>query len=82
MRESLNDMENFDLIIISVNPNQIETATSMVGKCKSNAAVLIFSNLWDDFATVQSYLPGKKVVFGFPGAGGGYTDGNTFYGVA
>lgn len=78
MRETLDD--NYDLIVISVNHNQLEEAAKLVGKNTKNATVLIFNNIWEDPKTIESYFPQGHVLWGFPGAGGGYVDAHTLHG--
>jgi 2-dehydropantoate 2-reductase len=77
MRETIEDRHTYDLIIISVNHNQLEEAAKLIGPHSGNASILIFNNIWADYKTIESYFPGKQVLWGFPGGGGGYQDLNT-----
>jgi 2-dehydropantoate 2-reductase len=80
MREELNSGHSYDLIIISVNHNQLESATQYIGPRTGDATVLIFNNVWDELKTIEAHFPQGQVLWGFPGGGGGYYDRNTLRG--
>ncbi|EGG35854.1 ketopantoate reductase family protein [Paenibacillus sp. HGF5] len=65
---------NYDLIIASVNTEQLPSAAQLLSTAAGNTPILIFNNLWQDLKSAISPLSMNKVVFGFPGAGGGITD--------
>jgi len=62
---------NYDLIIASVNTEQLPSAAQLLSTAAGNTPILIFNNLWQDLQSAISPLSMNQVVFGFPGAGGG-----------
>ncbi len=70
---------NFDLIMVSVNPQQIKNVAKEIAPFVGKATVLFFGNIWHDPITSLSPIPASQIVCGFPGAGGGF-EGNTLYG--
>lgn len=62
---------NYDLIIVSVNPDQIADAVSYLAKHIGNTTVLFFNNFWEDPEIAVRPIPLNQVIFGFPGGGGG-----------
>ncbi|MDN5807571.1 MAG: ketopantoate reductase [Brevibacterium sp.] len=79
LREDLEADHDYDLIIVSVNHDQLDTAVDFLSTRVGGATVLIFNNVWADPAAAVARLPRKQVVWGFPGGGGGYSD-NTLHG--
>ncbi|UPK44732.1 ketopantoate reductase family protein [Paenibacillus pabuli] len=65
---------NYDLIIVSVNTEQLPKAAQILSTVAGNTPVLIFNNIWQDLKSSISPLSMNNVVFGFPGAGGGIAD--------
>ncbi|WP_427179970.1 ketopantoate reductase family protein [Paenibacillus sp. TC-CSREp1] len=65
---------NYDLIIVSVNTEQLPKAAQLLSTVAGNTPVLIFNNIWQDLKSSISPLSMNNVVFGFPGAGGGIAD--------
>ncbi|MEK5034313.1 2-dehydropantoate 2-reductase N-terminal domain-containing protein [Paenibacillus sp. FSL R7-0302] len=65
---------NYDLIIVSVNTEQLPAATQLISTTAGGTPVLIFNNLWQDLNSSISPLSMDNVVFGFPGGGGGIED--------
>jgi 2-dehydropantoate 2-reductase len=72
LREDLDADHDYDLIILSVNHDQLAEAIAFLGTRIGNATVLVFSNVWVDPAVAVSALPAEQVVWGFPGGGGGF----------
>ena len=70
MREDLDG--EYDLIVLSVNHDQLDGAIEVLGPHVRDATVLLFGNVWEDPAAVVAPLPTDQVVWGFPGAGGGF----------
>lgn len=65
---------NYDLIVVSVNTEQLPAAAQLLSTTAGNTPILIFNNLWQDLKASVSPLSMNNVVFGFPGAGGGIED--------
>lgn len=76
MREDLNANHDFDLIVISINHYHFSEAVSFLSSRIGKATVLIFNHMWPDPQAAASLLPNEQIVWGFPGAGGGF-DNNT-----
>lgn len=79
MCEEIPTNHDFDLIIVSVNHNQLKSAVSVIKPVVGNATVLIFNNIWQEPKDETNGLPQDQLVFGFPGGGGGFI-GNTLKG--
>ncbi|GAA1713326.1 2-dehydropantoate 2-reductase N-terminal domain-containing protein [Kribbella yunnanensis] len=79
LREDLDSGHDYDLIVLSVNHDQLNNAVSFLSSRIGDATVLMFGNLWAEPSTVTSQLPANQVVWGFPGGGGGFT-GSTLRG--
>lgn len=60
---------NYDLIIVSVNTEQLPEATQLLSTVAGTPPVLIFNNVWQDLKSSISPLSMNNVVFGFPGGG-------------
>lgn len=82
LREDLDAGHDYDLIILSVNHDQLAEATAFLGTRIGNATVLVFNNVWDDPAAAVSALPAEQVVWGFPGGGGGFAGSTLRGGIA
>ncbi|MFD9628857.1 ketopantoate reductase family protein [Peribacillus muralis] len=76
MREEINPDHDYDLIFLSVNHEQFEEASKIVGERAGKATILIFNNVWDDQETVAAWLPKDQILWGFPGGGGGFRGKN------
>lgn len=73
LREDLEPDHDYDLIIVSVNHDQLEAVVDFLSTRVGRATVLIFSNVWAEPADVARSLPHEQVVWGFPGGGGGFS---------
>ncbi|MBD3917320.1 ketopantoate reductase family protein [Paenibacillus sp. PR3] len=67
-------LPNYELIIVSVNTEQLPGAARFLSTAAGNAPILIFNNIWQDLKSSIAPLSMNNVVFGFPGAGGGIAD--------
>jgi len=79
MHEEIKENHDYDLILMSVNPEQVSSAVKYLAPRVGNATVLFFSNFWQDPKLAVQPIPLSQIVYGFPGAGGGF-EGNTLYG--
>lgn len=77
--EEIKENHDYDLIFMSVNPEQVSSAVKYLAPRVGNATVLFFNNFWQDPQSAVQPIPLSQMVFGFPGAGGGF-EGNTLYG--
>lgn len=79
IHEEIKENHDYDLIFMSVNPEQVSSAVKYLAPRVGNATVLFFSNFWQDPLLAVQPIPRSQIVYGFPGAGGGF-EGNTLYG--
>lgn len=77
--EEIKENHDYDLIFMSVNPEQVSSVVKYLAPRVGNATVLFFNNFWQDPQSAVQPIPLSQIVFGFPGAGGGF-EGNTLYG--
>ncbi|MFL0166338.1 ketopantoate reductase family protein [Candidatus Clostridium helianthi] len=80
MIEELPSDHDFDLIMISVNHNQLSTIINWLEPLVKNSTVLIFNNIIDEPLNSIGSIPKEQVVWGFPGAGGSFINKNTLDG--
>ncbi|GHJ43342.1 ketopantoate reductase [Catellatospora sp. TT07R-123] len=73
-RDSLEPDHDFDLIVLSVQHYDFEQAAKFLAPRLGRASVLVFNNLWVEPAEAIRPFPADQVVWGFPGAGGGFGD--------
>lgn len=76
--EQIEEHHDYDLIFLSVNPEQVSSAVSFLAPRVGNATVLFFCNFWQDPQLAINPLPLGQLVWGL-GGGGGF-EGNTLYG--
>ena len=78
--EDLPADHEYDLIVVSVQHYRFaEVVDFLIGRI-GNATVLLFSNLWIDPHEAVSSLPADRLVWGFPGTGGGIQPGGVLRG--
>src|SRR5699024_4911882 len=75
MREDLDSNHDYELIILSVNHDQLPTAVEFLSSRLGDAALLIFNNLWADPRDIAARLPAGQAAWGAPGGGGGCAGG-------
>lgn len=78
-QEEIKENHDYDLIFMSVNSVQVSSAVKYLAPRLGNATVLFFNNFWQDPRLAAQPIPLSQIVYGFPGAGGGY-EGDTLYG--
>jgi 2-dehydropantoate 2-reductase len=78
-QEEIKENHDYDLIFMSVNPEQVSSVVKYLAPRVGNATVLFFNNFWQDLPSAVQPIPISQIVCGFPGAGGGF-EGNTLYG--
>lgn len=72
LRESFDPEDGFDLVVLSVGHHRLAEAAAFLTPRLGTATVLVFGNLWKEPLAAVAPLPADQVVFGFPGAGGGF----------
>jgi 2-dehydropantoate 2-reductase len=79
IHEDIERNHDYDLIFVSVNPEQVASAVKYLAPRAGNATILFIGNFWRDIQESVRPIPLSQVVWGFPGCGGGF-EGNTLYG--
>ncbi|MBP3280138.1 MAG: ketopantoate reductase family protein, partial [Butyrivibrio sp.] len=74
LRKEIDADENYDLIMISVNPEQVKGAVESIAPFAKDATILLMGNYGGNPLDEISLLPKAQFVVGFPSAGGGITD--------
>ena len=74
LRKEIDADENYDLILISVNPEQVKGAVESIAPFAKDATILLMGNYGGTPLAAISLLPKEHFVVGFPSAGGGITD--------
>lgn len=74
LREEWTADHDYDLVFVSVAHGGIEAAARFAGPRLGGATALVFNNLWTSPEQVAASLPADQVVWGFPGAGGGFNE--------
>ncbi len=77
--EEIKENHDYDLVFVSANPEQVSSVVKYLAPRVGNATVLFIGNFWQDIQKSVHPLPLSQVVWGFPGAGGGFEE-NTLYG--
>lgn len=77
LREDLSFDDGFDLVIVSVSHHRLAEAARLLAPTVGSATVLVLGNVWPDPAAAVAPLPADQVVWGFPGAGGGFQPDGT-----
>lgn len=80
LREDLPVDHDYDLIVVSLSHPSVAAATAFLGPRVGKATVLMFNNLWIEPHAAVAALPAGQVVWGFPGAGGGFDAQGTLNG--
>jgi len=71
LNEDISPNHDYDVIFVSVNPEQIADTVSYLSGRVGDATILYFNNFWKDPVESIAPLPPNQVVFGFPIGGGG-----------
>src|SRR5690554_1164417 len=62
--------ESYDLIIVTVRLDQLETIHRILNDSKSAKAIMFMLNNIENINDLQNQYPDRKVILGFPGVGG------------
>lgn len=79
-KDEIEIKNDYDLILVSVNSHQIKDVVKYVFPRVGRATVLFFNNFWEDPISAIAPIPIQQVVWGFPGAGGGFDKNGTLKG--
>lgn len=64
----------YDLVVVLVRKNRIQSVIESLSASPDLRNILFMGNNVAGFQTYRSGLPDEKILFGFPGAGGGWKD--------
>ncbi len=67
--EAISPEDNYDLIIVSVNPSEVEPALQQLAPVAKDARFLIFGANWDGVEAIERHLPTERYALGFPFGG-------------
>lgn len=73
MREELSADHDYDLIVLSVNHNQMPDAVEFLAPRVADATVLVFNNIWIEPTQAVAGIPADQIVWGFPVLAAGTT---------
>ncbi len=79
-KDEIDIKNDYDIIFVSVNSHQIRDVVSYLAPRVGNATVLFFNNFWVDPINAIAPIPLNQIVWGFPGAGGGFDKDGTLKG--
>ena len=71
--------DSYDLVIVSVRKTRLDSVFACLAACPGIAHILFMGNNALGFDAYLSGLPAEKVLFGFPGAGGGLREQVVYY---
>ena len=73
--ETISASDPYDLIIVSVNFNQIDAVLDQLVPLSGDALFLIFGANWYGVDPIEKHLPRERYLLGFPRGGGTLQDG-------
>ncbi len=74
--DHLSKDDDYDLVVVLVRNNKIPSVLETLGECPKLGNILFMGNNVLGFDAYLEALPAEKILFGFPGAGGGW-EGDT-----
>ncbi|WP_267422359.1 MULTISPECIES: ketopantoate reductase family protein [unclassified Curtobacterium] len=80
LRESVHPDDGYDLVVLSVGHHRLREAAAFLAPRIGDATVVVLGNVWDEPLDAVAPIPAEQVVFGFPGAGGGFSDDGVLHG--
>ena len=79
LAQQLTPFDFYDLIIVTVRLDQLDSVIPVVKENLRCPAIMFMLNNPDDLNHLSETLPGKKIILGFPGAGGTYNNNQIDY---
>lgn len=70
LTDRLNTDDFYDVIIVTVRLDQLPSAIEILKQNKQAHALMFMLNNPDNFEALPQEFPDKKIILGFPGAGG------------
>ena len=80
LRESVRPDDGHDLVVLSVGHHRLREAAAFLAPRIGDATVVVLGNVWEEPVDAIAPIPADQVVFGFPGAGGGFSDDGVLHG--
>ena len=80
LRESVHPDDGYDLVVLSVGHHRLREAAAFLAPRIGDATVVVLGNVWEEPVDAIAPIPADQVVFGFPGAGGGFGDDGVLHG--
>lgn len=77
--DHLADDDAYDLVVVLVRKNKIPSVLETLRECPNLSNILFMGNNVLGFDAYLSKHPRQKVLFGFPGAGGGWAENSIEY---
>ena len=77
--ESLAETDAYDLVVVLIRKNRLGPVLETLGRNRLVRNVLFMGNNALGFDAYLAHLAAERVLFGFPGAGGGIEDGVAHY---
>lgn len=78
--ESIDTDDAYDLVVLSVSHHRLQEAVATLAPHIGDATVLVLGNVWDEPLAAVAPLAADRVLFGFPGAGGGFDADGVLHG--
>ncbi|MBT1610947.1 ketopantoate reductase family protein [Curtobacterium poinsettiae] len=78
--ESIETADAYDLVVVSVGHHRLQDAVSSLAPHIGDATMLVLGNVWDEPLAAVAPLAADRVLFGFPGAGGGFDADGVLHG--
>ena len=79
LTQNLNPSDFYDLIIVTVRLDQLDSVKTKLIENKSCPAIMFMLNNPDKLQQLAEEFPAKQIILGFPGAGGTYSIGQIDY---
>jgi ketopantoate reductase len=73
--DSISPSDNYELIIVPTNGQQVEAALRELAPVSGDATILTFSGNWNGIAAYDAILPRERYLLGYPDGGGTVRDG-------
>jgi 2-dehydropantoate 2-reductase len=72
--DSAAPQDDYELIIVATNGQQVETALKAVAPFSGDATILVFSGNWQGLDVYDAILPRERYLLGYPDGGGTIRD--------
>lgn len=80
LHEDMDTNHDYDLIFVCVQHYHLKSVVDFLTNKTGKATILIANNFWEEPQEMASKLPKDQLVWGFPGAGGGFDENGVLNG--